>query len=130
MPAPLSTGSCPSHFLSPSLHFAWDLEPRQRGGIFAKSSSLPWSGKEQPVSMPSYISFLWQNIFLIFQINFFSSVLLGCGRVLAWLWSQLLAKLASQPVSGACLLQPFCINLLLHLAQMDDGGESCPVYGI
>lgn len=73
MPAPLSTASCPSRFLSPSLHFGWDLKSRQRGGIFAESSGLPCSGREQPVSMPSYISFLWQNSFLIFQINFFSS---------------------------------------------------------
>lgn len=75
--APLSAGSCPSCFLSPSLGFGWHLELRQRGGIFSESSSLPCSGREQPVSMPSYVSFLWQNIFLIFQINFFSFSVAG-----------------------------------------------------
>lgn len=75
--APLSTGSCPSCFLFPSLGFGWHLELRQRGGIFPESSSLPCSGREQPVSMPSYVSFLWQNIFLIFQINFFSFSVAG-----------------------------------------------------
>lgn len=40
--SPSHTASCPSPFLSPSLHFGWDQEPRQREGIFAESSKLTW----------------------------------------------------------------------------------------
>ena len=49
-----------------------------------------------------------------------------------WLWSQLLDKLAFQPVSGlhfgACLLEPFCINLLLYVAHMHDGEDRHTVF--
>lgn len=50
---------------------------------------------------------------------------MSSGEALAWLWSRLLEKPAFQPVSGlhfgACLLEPFCIDLLLYVAHMPDG---------